>query len=189
MVQLCFINGTECQTFKAGLRMSKAKLTAKQEELFKLITSPLRQETAVSYIAGGYSNGTAAYLAACKKLKKKPSKNPETSASEILSYPNVTDFIDSIKLVAAQDVRIDAAWVLKQAVEVHHRCMTAVKVKTRSGEPVFDDDGNPVYSFEHSGANKALEIIGKHVDVQAFNDKLTVESEIIVRTTLDDFYG
>ncbi len=47
-------------------------------------------------------------------------------------------------------------------------------------EAVTDADGSPTgeYKFEHSGANKALEIIGKHVDVQAFLDKKQVDANI-----------
>lgn len=153
--------------------MANAKLTDKQKELFNLITSALRQQTAVNYIASGYENGTNAYLKACKKLKRKPSKNPETSASEILSYPNVRVFIDSVKLVAAQDVRIDAAWVLKNAKRVFDRCMQDEPVMVQ-GEPTGE------YKFEQSGANKALEIIGKHIDVQAFNEKSTMEKTVKV---------
>jgi phage terminase small subunit len=121
----------------------------------------------VAYIANGYKNGKSAYISACKKLKRKESKNCETSASEILSNPNVIEFMDSIKVEAAKEVGIDAAWVLKNAKRVYDRCMQDEPVMA-NGEPTGE------YKFEHSGANKALEIIGKHVDVQAYNEKHTV---------------
>jgi hypothetical protein len=148
---------------------SSIKLTAQQQELFNAITQELRRETALAFIASGYENQTQSYLAACKKMGRKPSKNPETSASEMLSYPNVIEFINSVKVKAAEEAQIDAAWVLKQAVAVHERCMQA--------EPVIDRDGAPTgeYKFEHAGANKALEIIGKHIDVQAFDNKKMLE--------------
>lgn len=155
------------------------KLSSSQKELFKAITQELRRETALAFIAGGYENQTKAYLSACKKMKREPSKNPETSASEILSYPNVIEFINSVKIVVAEEAQIDAAWVLRQAVKVHERCMQA--------EAVIDKEGGSTgeYKFEHSGANKALEIIGKHVNVQAFLDKKEVEVSITHEQWLD----
>tara|TARA_R110000782_G_C14819187_1_gene413726 strand:- start:7896 stop:8381 length:486 start_codon:yes stop_codon:yes gene_type:complete len=142
-----------------------AKLNDKQKSLLAAITQELRRETALSYIASGYDNKTKAYLAACKKMKRGPSKNPETSASEILSYPNVIEFINSVKVEIAQEAKIDAAWVLLSAKKVYDRCMQE--------EAVTDRDGNATgeYKFEHSGANAALGIIGKHIDVQAFLDR------------------
>jgi phage terminase small subunit len=145
-----------------------AKLTKHQSELLNLITQELRRETALAYIASGYDNKTKAYLAACKKMKRDPSKNPETSASEILSYPNVLGFINSVKIEIAQEAKIDAAWVLMSAKKVYDRCMQEEAVTDKEGDPTGE------YKFEHSGANAALGIIGKHIDVQAFLDKKEV---------------
>ena len=83
---------------------------------------------------------------------------------------------EQVRAIAEKEFNVDATWVLKQAVEVHNRCMVSAKVFTAGGKPVTDDDGNPVYSFQHVGANKSLEIIGKHIDVQAFNENLSIKS-------------
>jgi len=157
-----------------------SNLTAKQKALFDNIPQELRRETALAYIASGYDNQTNAYLSACKKMGRNPSKNPETSASEILSYPNVLEFINSVKEVVAEKAQINAQWVLEQAVKVHERCMQA--------EPVIDKEGGPTgeYKFEHSGANKALEIIGKHIDVQAFLERKEVDVTVTHEQWLDN---
>lgn len=157
-----------------------SNLTAKQKALFDNIPQELRRETALAYIASGYDNQTNAYLSACKKMGRNPSKNPETSASEILSYPNVLEFINSVKEVVAEKAQINAQWVLEQAVKVHERCMQA--------EPVIDKDGGHTgeYKFEHSGANKALEIIGKHIDVQAFLERKEVDVTVTHEQWLDN---
>lgn len=70
-------------------------------------------------------------------------------------------------------VKIDAEWVLYQAARVFHRCMQE--------EAVVDREGNPCgeYKFEHAGANKALDIIAKHVDVGAYRDQKMELSGII----------
>lgn len=169
--------------------MTDLSLTKEQIDLLRNLNA-LRQEVALNYIAGGYENGAKAYLDACKKLNRNPSKNPATSASEILNYPNVIEFIDSVKQVAAKSVNIDAQWVLTQAVKVHERCMQSAPVLDRGGNQVFIDDPSgsgevvPAYTFEYSGANKALEIIGKHIDVQAFNEKSSSEVTHKVSKTL-----
>lgn len=97
------------------------KLTKEQEVIFNSITSALRKETAVQYIKNGYTNGKQAYLAACRQLKRKPSKNPETSSSEILSYPNVVAFIESTQIKAAHEAQITAEWVLNGIKELTER--------------------------------------------------------------------
>lgn len=97
------------------------KLTKEQEVLFNAITSGLRKEVAVQYIKNGYENGKQAYIAACKKLKRKPSKNPETSSCEILSYPNVVEFIESTQIEAAREAQITADWVLNGIKELTDR--------------------------------------------------------------------
>ena len=163
--------------------MANLSLTKQQLDLLRDMNA-LRQEVALNYIAQGYDNGTQAYLKACENLGRNPSKNPATSASEILSYPNVSTFIDSVKLVASKSANVDAAWVLQKSIELHDRCAQASPVKDREGNPILDDSGNPVYKFEHTGVSKALELIGKHINVQAFNEKQTSEVTHKVSDTL-----
>lgn len=81
------------------------KLTVKQEALLKAITQQLRRETALAYISLGYENQTKAYLLACETMGREPSKNPEVSGSEILNYPNVVDFLDSVRIAVAEEVQ------------------------------------------------------------------------------------
>lgn len=87
--------------------------------------------------------------------------------------------IDELKAkvveVADKEFKIDAAWVLSQAAKVHQMCMQAEPVIV-GGEPTGE------FKFDSSGANKSLEIIGKHVDVQAFLTKRKTEL-----TLSDDF--
>lgn len=149
--------------------MAGVKLTEEQQALLEAIPQELRRETALAYISSGYENQTKAYLAACKKMGREPSKNPETSACEILNYPNVVKLINSFKRDVAEQAKIDARWVLESAKKVFDRCMQAEEIKDKEGNPVGE------YKFEHSGANKALEIIGKHVEIKAFVDNKVIE--------------
>lgn len=109
------------------------------------------------------------------------SKNCATEIGyENLSKPHIADAIAEASRERAKRVQIDADYVLRQAVKVHERCMQE--------QEVLDDEGNPIgeFKFEHAGANKALELIGKHVNVQAWNEKMTHEHTVVV---FDDDYG
>ncbi|WP_085905834.1 terminase small subunit [Kiloniella majae] len=95
------------------------------------------------------------------------------SASRTLKNPLVQDAIEHAKSVRSQRLQVDADYVLKGAVELFERCMQR--------SPVADGDGE--YKFQHTGAGKALEIIGRHVSVQAFKEKveMSIENELVDR--------
>jgi len=42
--------------------------------------------------------------------------------------------------------------------------------KTR--KQVYDDDGNALFTFNAAAANRALELVGKHVEVAAFKERV-----------------
>lgn len=146
---------------------TKGNLTAKQKNLFNSLKTSLRKQVALEYIKLGYDNGTKSYLNACKKLNKIPSKNPVTSASEILNYPNVIKFIDSVREKVADSVQLNAEWVLRNLEKVALRCMSAEPVLIR-GSDGMEESGE--YKFDSAGANRSLELIGKHLKL--FTDKI-----------------
>ena len=102
-------------------------------------------------------------------------KTANRIASEMLSKPDIQARIAELMQERSNRVRIDADWVLMAAKRVYDRCM--------QDEPVLERDGTPVmctteqgtvaaaYTFNATGANKALETIGKHVAVNAFAEK------------------
>lgn len=72
---------------------------------------------------------------------------------ELLKKPEIVAAIEKEEADRAARLRIDADWVLTQAVKLHQRCMAV-------GE-----------GFHPAGAARALEMAGKHVTVQAFSEK------------------
>ena len=169
--------------------MTKSKLTDEQQALFNSIESVLRKEVALEYIKNGYENGTKAYLNACENLNRKPSKNPETSASEILSYPNVLAFINSLKISVAESVHIDASWVLQQMKDIHELDVADIldsqgnflQIKQWpktwrmyiSGLDIQElnlgDTEAVVKKIKWPDKVKNLEMIGRHVNVKAWD--------------------
>ena len=131
-------------------------LNAKQEAFCREYIIDLNGTQAA--IRAGYSERTA-----------------QEQSSRLLSNVMVSDRVAELKRERSSRVQIDADWVLMAAKRVYDRCM--------QDEPVLERDGTPVmcttehgevaaaYTFNATGANKALETIGKHVAVNAFAEK------------------
>jgi len=122
------------------------KLTAKQEMFVQEYLVDLNATQAA--IRAGYSENSAALI-----------------GHENLRKLNIAEAIVKAKAERMAEVKIDAAYVLRQAVKLHERCMQEEPVKidgVKTGE----------YKFEHTGAAKGLEIIGKHIDVKSFDNSV-----------------
>jgi len=94
-------------------------------------------------------------------------KDADVQGPRLLGNVGVMEAINKAKEKRAAKIEIDAEWVLRRLVEISDRCMQA--------EPVRDDEGNPTgeYLFNAAGANKATELVGKHIRVTAFaSDKM-----------------
>lgn len=104
--------------------------------------------------------------------------SPDTAYSQghrLLKHAEIAEAIELAMDERARAVGIDAQWVLQQAVTLHRRCMQDVTpMLNRKGEQVVDEDGAPVFQFNAAGAAKALELVGKHVGIGAFSEKLAL---------------
>ncbi len=96
--------------------------------------------------------------------------------AENLSKPVIAAAVAEAKRERSEATKIDAEWVLKQAVELHRRCMQEIKPvrNPKTGKQQYDDDGNAVFKFNAAAANRALELVGKHVDIGAFKEHVEV---------------
>lgn len=121
------------------------KLTAKQDAFCQEYLIDLNATQAA--LRAGYSEPTARSI-----------------GSENLSKPDIQSRIAELMSARSKKTEINAEWVLNGAKKVYDRCMQEEQVIS-NGAPTGE------YKFDSSGANKALDLIGKHVDVQAFLTK------------------
>lgn len=130
-----------------------ATLTAKQEMFVKEYLIDLNATQAA--IRAGYSEKTA-----------------NEQASRLLANVNIQEVVQNSMNDRAYKTELTAEWVLNNLKEVAERCMQA--------EPVLDREGNETgeWRFEHAGANKSLELIGKHLKL--FTDKVEHSGDISI---------
>lgn len=93
-------------------------------------------------------------------------KTANVIGPENLAKPCISQRIQEAMRERSENTKIDAAYVLMMSNKLLIRCMS-------EGE-----------EFNASGAGKALDLIGKHVNVQAFNEKSTNETTLKVDQSL-----
>ena len=71
-------------------------------------------------------------------------KSAPTTSRKLMAHPGVRARIDALLAERAERVEIDADYVLGNLRKVANRCLAEE-------------------TFEHAGANKALELLGKHL--------------------------
>ena len=105
-------------------------------------------------------------------------RSARQAGSENLSKPYIQEAVRKRMKERSSRVFIDATFVLERLREIVDRCMTAL--------PVFDRDGEPTgeWQFDSRGALKGLELIGRHVGM--FDDRLRVDVNGSLAANLPD---
>lgn len=147
-----------------------AKLTDKQAAFVREYLVDLNATQAA--IRAGYSERTASRI-----------------GPQLLGKTCVREAIEKAQAKRARRVEVTQDYVLSNLVEVVERTMQRAPVLDRKGEQVTDEEGRAVWRFDAKGANRALELLGKHLGI--FTDKVKAEvsgpdggpvaSEIVVR--------
>ena len=137
--------------------MSTKKLTPKQNSFVDEYLIDLNATQAA--IRAGYSRNSARQIGV-----------------ENLSKPVIAAAVAKAKRERAEATKIDAEYVLKRLHQIVERCLQEVKpaLHSKTRQPMKDEDGNALYTFNAAGANQALALLGKHTDVAAFRDHLEI---------------
>lgn len=125
----------------------------------------------LKYITNGFNGNAAA------KEAHYPKGSAKVRASEMLNDHYVKEAIALVMNARCKVLGVDANWVLEKAVTLFERCMQTEKVIDQYG-------ATGEFKFDATNAVKALHIIGKHVDVKAFDNTETIsvkDEEIITR--------
>ena len=116
-----------------------------------------------------------------------------SQASRMLAMPKIQQYLETKRRKLEIKTEMSAQYVLQNLKDVAERCMSAQPVVNMAGKPVLDDNGNPVYRFDSAGANKALELIGKHLGVfnadqsgNAASSKVVLEIQMIREALMQD---
>lgn len=101
---------------------------------------------------------------------------------EALAKPKIAERIAAAREKVAKKCEISQEWVLNNLKEVAERCMEAVPALDRHG----DETGK--WTFQAANANRALELIGKHLGmfVERSEVKMNVEGDLLGLNALDD---
>jgi phage terminase small subunit len=97
-------------------------------------------------------------------------KTAYSQGQRLLKHVEVSAEITKAKQKREEKTEINAEWVLIQAAKMHQKCMQEVPVMVKGEDGQMVPSGE--YKFDSAGAGKALEIVGKHTNIQAFKEKL-----------------
>lgn len=128
--------------------LTNQKLTAKQKQFGDEYIIDLNSTQAA--IRAGYSVKTAKEI-----------------GYENLTKPHIAEYIQGLMDKRGEKLDISSEWVLNSLKSVADRCMVAEPVMVR-GENGMEPSGE--FKFDSSGANKSLELLGKHLKL--FTDKV-----------------
>lgn len=89
-------------------------------------------------------------------------KSATEQASVLMAKANISQYIKQKLQERAKRTEIDADWVLKRFVAISDRCMSEITpVLARGDDGKMQETGE--YQFDSAGANKATEMIAKHL--------------------------
>ena len=92
-------------------------------------------------------------------------KTANRIASELLSKLDIQEYICKLKNKRSERVKYSQDELMRDILEVKNRCMQA--------NPVLDKEGNEtgIWKFDSNGANKALDMLAKHVGFYETDNK------------------
>lgn len=104
-------------------------------------------------------------------------KTAYSQGSRLLKNVKIVDRLLELSKKRAQQLKLDQDYVLRNLTEISERCLEG-KMKMRYDKvekmmvPIENEDGEPYWEFDSSGANRANELIGRHLamftDVKRF---------------------
>ena len=107
-------------------------------------------------------------------------RTAEVQASRLLSHVKVQTAIRKAQESLVERVEISQEWVIDRLREIVERSMACVPVMGAKGKETG------VYSFQGAVANRALELLGKHIGMFVDRKELTVNHTIKPGLSLEE---
>ena len=106
-----------------------------------------------------HENLAQAYVETANKKKagEKAGYTDKSNAFRAILRPDVQERIKYLQEERAEELGIDAYYILSNLKTIAERCLQNEEVKDREGNPTGE------YKFEHNGALKANELMMKHL--------------------------
>lgn len=121
------------------------------------------------YLANGL-NASKAYMEAYPSCKTEASAR--AAGARLLTNVSVSEYLAALVQKAADTVQLETEWIVSRLMQVAERCMQAEPVMVFDpGQGCMVNSGE--YKFDSSGANRALELLGKYL--QLFTEKKEVK--------------
>jgi len=102
-------------------------------------------------------------------------KTATVQGSRLLTHAEVSHTVARLQQERSHATGITAAYVLQGLKRVHERClkpepvMVFDPVEKELVQAIDEETGQPLFKFDSTGANRALELLGKHLGI--FDDK------------------
>jgi phage terminase small subunit len=138
------------------------KLTPKQERFCEEYLIDLNATQAA--IRAGYSKNTAM-----------------EQGYQLLHKTSVQGKITELRATVSNNLNISAEWVITRLKEISDRCVQAEPVMMRAADGSLVESGE--YKFDSSGANKATELIGRHLGIFEADNK---QKSSVINVNLTD---
>jgi len=103
-------------------------------------------------------------LNATRAAERAGFKNPNTYAAEMMARHEIKAAIAAEMAKRAEKLDIDAEWVLRNAIDLHGRCKAEA---------------------DRSNERQTLDLIGKHINVQAFKERFEHNVTVNLGAALD----
>lgn len=100
-------------------------------------------------------------------------KTAYRQGADLLQKTSIREAIEKAQAERSQRVEVTQDYVVSNLVEIVERSMQRAPVTNRKGEQIKDSKGRNVWCFDAKAANKALELLGKHLGL--FSDRVQTE--------------
>jgi len=103
----------------------------------------------------------------------------EAAAAEIgyenLRKPHIAEYLAARQQQIREKTQVTQEWVVNRLKEISDRCMQAEPVMIRTEDGMVESGE---YKFDSSGANKATELIGRHIGIFEKDNKQKAQPEV-----------